>query len=274
MSNLFFSIDKYRIHYRYYTADNNNAIIILVHGHGEHSGRYEPWASEFNQYNYAVCALDLPGHGLSSGQRGHIRHYDDYYKVLDEFIEKVRLDFPSKPIILYGHSMGGNICCSYVLDCRPEIKALILSSPWLELAIKPSVFRFWLAKTMYRIFPAFGDATNLNPNYISHIPEEVARYKNDPLVHDKITPGLFIPMFFKGLKNINEGRKINLPTLVFHGSGDQLTSHKASFKFSETSDKISFQLYPDGYHELHHDLCKEELRDHILDWMSSNIIMR
>lgn len=274
MDSRFFDIDSYTIHYRYFPADNNNAIVVLVHGHGEHIGRYERWAARFAPYNYMLCGVDLPGHGLSSGKRGHIRQYDDYYAILDQFIEILQSDFPNRPIILYGHSMGGNIVSSYILERQPQVKAAILSSPWLELAIKPPVFQFWLAKIMYKIFPSYGDHTRLNPNFISRIPEEVERYRRDKLVHDQMTPGLFIPCFFKGIKNVKQGKRFYLPTLVFHGTGDQLTSHKASFRFSEHGEKIYFKSYEGGYHELHHDLVQDELFDDILDWMSTHVVMR
>ena len=274
MNTNFFELNKYKIHYHYYPAKDNNVIIILVHGHGEHLGRYAEWAEKFKPFNYTICSIDLPGHGLSSGKKGHISKYDDYYDILDRFMIQIKEDFPNRPILLYGHSMGGNIAVNYCLERLPSIKALLLSSPWFELAIKPNVFRFWLAKIIYKIFPSLGDRTRLNPNFISRIPEEVQKYKNDPLIHDCITPGLFIPMFFKGIKAKKSGKKITIPTLVFHGSGDQLISSKASFEFSESNEKINFQNYENGYHELHHDLCRDELHNNILDWLSANVVMR
>jgi acylglycerol lipase len=274
MTPRFFELDKHKIHYHYYTAHYNNVIIVLVHGHGEHLGRYSEWADKFKPFNYTICGLDLPGHGLSNGKKGHIRNYEDYYDILDEFTEIIRNDFPDRPILLYGHSMGGNIVANYLMDRKPDVKAAILSSPWFELAIKPNVFRFWLAKTMYKLFPSLGDRTRLNPNFISRIPDEVEKYKKDPLVHDSITPGLFIPMFFKGLKAKKSGRKNTVPTLVVHGDGDQLISCDASFYYSESNKNISFKKYENGYHELHHDLCRDELHADILDWLSSNVVMR
>jgi acylglycerol lipase len=267
--------EELKYYYRYFPAVENNAIIILIHGLGEHIGRYEPWAEKFGQFNYAVCGIDLPGHGQTKGMRGHIKSMHKVFDILDDFIHKTREKYPQKPIILYGHSMGGNIVGNYILERKPEgIKALILSSPWLKLAIKPPVFRFWLAKWMYKIFPSFPDSTKLDPNFISRIPEEVQRYKQDKLVHGSITPGLFIPIFFNGLSLLKKAHKINLPTLVFHGSGDKLTSHKASKEFAENNDKIDFISYEDGYHELHYDLCHEEVFDNILDWLSVHIVMR
>lgn len=263
-----------KVHYQYFTGDTNNAVIVLIHGLGEHSGRFEAWARKFNAYNYAVCALDLPGHGLSYGKRGHIHKFSDFYKEIDQFIEQVKKDFPEKSITLYGHSMGGNILTNYVLKRKPAVKALILSSPWLKLAVKPNVFKYFLGKLMYKIYPQFHDTTNLNPAFISRIPEEVEKYKTDKLVHGRITPALFFPLYLKGIKMAERAKEFYLPTLVFHGSEDNLTSHDASKKFADGNDKIDFISMEGGYHELHHDLCREELFEKIIDWLSVHVVMR
>jgi alpha-beta hydrolase superfamily lysophospholipase len=170
--------------------------------------------------------------------------------------------------------MGGNILANYMLKRRPIVKSLILSSPWLKLAIKPNVFKYFLGKLMYKIYPPFHDTTNLNPAYISRIPEEVANYKSDKLVHGRITPALFFPLYLKGMQMVEKAREFHIPALVFHGSGDMLTSHEASQKFSQGNEKIDFISYENGYHELHHDLCREELFENILDWLSIHVVMR
>lgn len=263
-----------KIYTRYYLANESNAIIILIHGLGEHMGRYASWAGKFKPYNYTICGLDLPGHGKSEGKRGHFTSVNALYNTIDIFIEQVKNDFPDKPLILYGHSMGGNIAGNYLIERQPAIKALILSSPWLRLSVQPNFFKFWLAKWMYKIFPSFPDATNLNPGFISRIPEEVVLYKNDELVHGKITPGLFVPLFFNGIALVKKAKKIYCSTLVVHGTNDKLTSHKASQELAEKNDKIDFIAFEGGYHELHHDSCQEELFEAIIDWLSVHIVMR
>lgn len=263
-----------KYYYKFFHANQDNAIIVLIHGLGEHIGRYETWAEKFSQYNYAVCGIDLPGHGQTKGRRGHISSIHKVYDILDDFIFKVKEIHPQKPIILYGHSMGGNIAGNYVLERNPDIKALILSSPWLKLAIQPPVFKFWLAKWMYKIFPSFPDSTRLDPNFISRIPEEIQKYKNDKLVHGSITPGLFVPIYLNGLSLLKKANKFKIPTLIFHGTGDKLTSAKASKEFAEQNELIDFKSYEGGYHELHYDLCREELFEDILDWLSIHIVMR
>ena len=274
MNNQFLDFNGEKVHYQYFTGGTSNAFIVLIHGLGEHSGRFEVWARKFNAYNYAVCVLDLPGHGLSYGKRGYIHKFSDFYKVIDLFIEQVRKDFPEKSITLYGHSMGGNILTNYVLKRKPAVKAMILSSPWLKLAVKPNVFKYFLSKLMYKIYPQFHDKTNLNPAFISRIPEEIEKYKADKLVHGRITPALFFPLYLKGIKMVERAKEFYLPTLVFHGSEDNLTSHDASRKFASGNDKMDFISMEGGYHELHHDICREELFEKIIDWLSVHVVMR
>ena len=274
MNNHFFNYNGKQIHYTYYLGNESNAIVLLVHGLGEHIGRYESWIARFKPYNYTFCAIDLPGHGLSDGKRGHIHNVQEFYDILNLFLDRIKDDFPNKPIIIYGHSMGGNIAANYVLNHSPAIKCLILSSPWIQLAITPGFFKFQLGKLMLKIYPQFHDKTNLDPTFISRLPEEVERYKNDPLVHSRITPSLFFPLFFNGLALIKKAKNIPCPTLVVHGTGDKLTSHKASEEFAAQSDKIDYIAYPNGYHELHHDACRDVLFNDILDWLSVHVVMR
>lgn len=260
--------------YKYYHAQEDNAIIVLIHGLGEHIGRYEQWAERFSPFNYMVCGIDLPGHGQTKGMRGHFKSMEQVFDIIDDFIEKVKEKYPNKPLIIYGHSMGGNIAGNYILARKPVINGLILSSPWLKLAIKPPVFRFWLAKLMYKLIPNFPDSTNLDPNFISRIPSEIQRYKDDKWVHGRITPGLFIPTFFNGLSLLNKAKKINVPTLIFHGTGDKLTSQKASKEFAERNTQAKYIEYENGYHELHYDTCSQEVLDNILDWLSVHVVMK
>lgn len=274
MEDSFFMFDNQALHYNYYTTDNNNAIIILVHGLGEHFGRYEPWAKRWNAFNYAVCGFDLPGHGLSYGKRGHFPPLEVVFDMLEKFIEKVKADFPNKPYILYGHSMGGNIVANYVIERNPKLNACILTSPWLELPSDPPFFQFLLAKIMYKIYPAYGDKTGLNETKISRIPEEVEKYKNDPLVHENITPGLFLPLFYKGLKAIKNAKKISLPTYLIHGTADELTSPKGSIKFQQNNPDITIKLYEGAYHELHNDLDSQQVLEDMLDWIAAKVLYR
>lgn len=270
----YFEYDEEKVFYQDFTGDTSNAIILLVHGLGEHSGRYESWARKFNHYNYGVVALDLPGHGKSDGKRGDIIKFSDFYNVLDILMERIRKDFPHKPIILYGHSMGGNIITNYLLKRKPKVKAVILSSPWLKLTIKPSAFKYFVGKLMHKVYPQYHDKTNLNANFISRIPDEVEKYKSDKLVHGRITPALFFPLYLKGMKMVERAKEFYLPTLVFHGTGDNLTSHAASQKFTHGNDLIDFKSYEGGYHELHNDICREELFEDIIDWLSVHVVMR
>lgn len=272
MREEFFELDNKKFRSVYYDSEKNNAIIVLIHGLGEHIGRYKEWASEFNKYNYLVCGFDLIGHGKSDGQRGYIKSLDNFYDSIDYFLEKVSSEHPRKDIILYGHSMGGNIVANYILERNPRIKATILSSPWFSLASKPNIFRVLLAKTMNKIYPKFSDKTGLNVNFISSLDHEVKKYETDKLVHSKITPRLFLSIYSKGKSVIKKSKHLRIPTFVFHGSDDQITNCGISEEFSNNNSEIEFKKYEKGYHELHHDFCREELLNDILDWLSVKVV--
>lgn len=261
--------------YKYHAKPENNIVIAMIHGLGEHIGRYDEWAAKFQEYNYAFCGFDLYGHGQSDGKRGSMPSMDFLFDSIDCFLENLEKEFAGKPIVLYGHSMGGNIVANYMIKRKPQIAGVILTSPWLLLAKKPPLFQFLLAKLMIKIYPNYGDKTGLDANLISRIPEEVAKYKSDKLVHRSITPGLFVPLYFLGESAIKHANKIkNIPIFIAHGTDDKLTSYKGSESFAKNNQNATLKLFENARHELHHDVCAQELFENQLDWLSANVKYR
>lgn len=264
-----------KLFYKYHAKPENNIIIAMIHGLGEHIERYNHWAEKFQEYNYAFCGFDLFGHGKSDGKRGSIPSMEFLFESINFFIEHLEQEFPGKPIVLYGHSMGGNIVANYIINKNPKIAGCILTSPWFLLSEKPPIFQFLLAKLMIKIFPNYSDKTGLDANRISRIPEEVEKYKKDPLVHGKITPGLFVPLYFMGEHAIKKASKIkNIPIFVAHGTDDMLTSYKGSEAFAMNNSNATIKLFENGRHELHNDLCSQKLFEDMLDWLSAHVKYR
>lgn len=129
------------------------AVIIMVHGIGEHIGRYSNWAEEFKKGNIAFMGVDLPGHGLSRGRRGHIRDYLLLDEIIDTMINECRKFFPGIPAFLYGHSLGGGIVLNYLLNNDPAVKGAIVTSPWLKLTFEPSKAKVMLAGILKNFCP-------------------------------------------------------------------------------------------------------------------------
>lgn len=248
------------------------AVINLVHGLGEHSGRYAEWAEWFVAEGYAFLSLDYRGHGKSGGKRGHTDEYLSYMRDIGLLLSKSEELFPNIPVILYGHSLGGNLVINYAIRFRPAIFALIATSPWLKLAFEPPRLKIWAGKILKSLFPAMLNSNGLVASQLSRDPEVGIQYARDPLVHDKISLTTFFAVMTAGNEAIKNAYRINVPFLLMHGSGDMITSHAASQDLVKNSnDNTTFRLWNDACHELHHEPNKQEVFRYALKWLDELI---
>ncbi|MDD5456304.1 MAG: lysophospholipase [Candidatus Margulisbacteria bacterium] len=248
------------------------AVIILVHGIGEHSGRYEELAAFFTANNICIMAFDLRGHGKSEGKRGHTPSYSNWMKDLKIFIDICRKKFPDLPFILYGHSLGGNLAINYILRYKPELAGAIATSPELRLAFKPAFWKRWLAQFINFCWPSLTMPSGLEVDFISHDPQVIEAYKVDPLVHDRISARCYTGFMKAGEWAIKNSSNLCLPLLLLHGSEDHITSAPASEEFASKAGKLCvFRLWNGYYHELHNELEKAKVFNYILDWIKTII---
>ncbi len=254
-------------------AESPKAVVCLVHGHGEHSSRYEHLATFFNQQGISVMAYDHFGHGKSEGKRGHVSSYEAVLDTIDELLAEASKRFSKLPQFLYGHSMGGNFVSNYVLKRKPDIKGVILSAPWFELAFTPSKADVFLAKIMKRIYPSFTQSSKLDATGISRDPAEVEKYTSDPLVHDKISPVLFLGCHEAGAWALEHASEWVYPLLHLHGTADRIISHEASQRFARQAGggDISWKSWEALFHELHNEPEKEEVMQVIVDWVLERV---
>jgi len=249
------------------------AVVILVHGMGEHIGRYEKSVIPYLLKNgYAVVGYDQFGHGKTKGKRGHNPNFDAVLTCVTEVIIKSKKLFNGVPLFLYGHSMGGNVVLNYVLRRKHPFKGVIATSPFLRLAFQPPALKLAIGKLLYKIAPGLTMSNELDANDISRIPEEVLAYVNNPLVHDKISPNYSIKFIETGQWALNHAQDLQVNTLLLHGTGDKIIDHKATKEFADKSNgKASIKLFKDGYHELHNDLCRDEMLSTISNWLNSQL---
>lgn len=247
------------------------AALCLVHGMGEHCERYAHVADFLNKNGIAVVSFDHRGHGKSEGKRGHSANYDALLDDVGMVLAKTSELFPNVPVFLYGHSMGGNVVLNYALRRKPNIKGVIASAPWLRLAFEPPKFELTLAKFMINIYSSFTQSTKLDATAISRDANEVAKYKNDPLVHDLISPAFFIGAFDAGFYALEHASEMPYSLLIYHGTNDRLTSYSASKEFA---DKVNPQLvtwrsWEGLFHETHNEPEKAEVLQFLLDWLNA-----
>ncbi len=253
---------------QYWQADTTKAVVILVHGMGEHATRYtSSIIPEFLKHDISVITYDQFGHGKTEGKRGHNPGFDAVLDCVKIVAEKANTLFGNVPTFLYGHSMGGNVVINYVLRRENNFKGVIATSPFLRLAFQPPSWKLSIGKVLQKIAPSMTMGNELDATAISRDKAEVQKYIDDPLVHGQISPNYSLTFMETGEWAIKNASKLTIPMLVLHGTGDRLISHKASEEFAHNSNNVTLKLFEDGYHELHNDLCKEEFIHTIVHWI-------
>ncbi|MCA6074140.1 alpha/beta hydrolase [Fulvivirga sedimenti] len=248
-------------------------IVVFVHGMGEHIGRYTGLFDHLSSHGFHCLGTDHPGHGHSPGKRGHVKDYNIFMDELQGVIGYAQSHYPGLPLFLYGHSLGGNIVLNYLLR-RPvtEIRAAIVSSPWLKLDTKVPPVKKFLSSVLARISPGLTVSNELDPRGISTIPEEVERYSKDPLVHDQISVGLFNSVTQAADYVLENGSKLKTPILLMHGTADPITSHLGSIQLEKSNEMlIDLKLFPGNHHEIHHDRSRDSLIHAVDTWLTSHL---
>jgi acylglycerol lipase len=179
------SFDGLNLYYQIWkAADEQKGVICLIHGLGEHSGRYEHWASLLNQAGYSVVSFDLRGHGNRGGKRGHVSSYDGYLKETDLFVSEAKEKFPELSCFPYGHSLGALIVNYYVLRTNPKLAGGVISAMSNKTSLQEQKGKVLLSKVLASIVPTLTIQSGLIPSTISRDSDIVECYLKDPLVHD------------------------------------------------------------------------------------------
>jgi alpha-beta hydrolase superfamily lysophospholipase len=242
------------IHGFWSVVENPRASVLLIHGFGEHSERYlQDVVPFFNERSFSVIGFDLVGHGQSGGKRGHCGGYDQLMELVGTGFRKAGKRYPGIPVLIFGHSMGGNLALNFVLRGFGKPDGLIASSPYLRLAFTPPAWKWRLGKLLSRIAPAVTVPAGLDPNGISKDPEEVKAYLADPLIHDWVSPAFSFPVIEAGEWAIENAGQLNVPTLILHGAADPIIDPGGSRDFHEVAPSSHLEMIAEGYHELHHD---------------------
>lgn len=253
-------------------AENPKAVICLVHGMGEHTGRYGHVSGFFAERGMATLGFDQRGHGKSGGKRGHTPSYDLLQESVAQLVKTASEKYPGVPLILYGHSMGGNLVLNYAIRNGSGVKAVVGSSPYLRLAFVPPKWKVTLANVMGSLLPGLQQPTGLATAMLSHDPAVVKAYENDPLVHDKITVAYYLSIEKSGEWAIQHAAELKVPTLVFHGAGDQITSHEATREFAENAQgNAELKLWDNLYHETHNEPEYRQVLGYVADWIEKTL---
>lgn len=271
----FSTFDGIRIHFRHLIPKESTCYtVMLVHGFGEHAGRYGNLYDWFLPKSYEFYAPDMRGHGLSEGKKGHVDKFSDYIDDLEVLRKKIDSERPSKcdlkgGNILIGHSMGGLIALRYALDHPEGLSAVVVSGPLLKLAIPVPAWKESMGRFMSKILPKFSMPNELDPNLLSHDPQVAPKYENDPLVNHMVSSRWFTEATAAMDDVLKRAGNMKMPILVMHGSDDQLCNPEGSKAFFEKcgSEDKTLKIYPGFYHEIFNELGYKQVMGDVEAWL-------
>lgn len=245
-------------------------VIILVHGLGEHAGRYDHVATKLNSWGFAVRGFDQYGHGESAGPRGGLPTDNRLLTDLTDIVDSTRARMnPMTPLILLGHSMGGLVVARFVaLGLRP-VQGLILSSPVFDPGL--STVQKFLVSFLPRIAPNLRVSNGLDPSYISHDPAVVTAYKKDKMVHDRISARLARFIADGGPATLALAHHWNVPTLLMFAGQDKLVNPAGSVAFAAAVPKevLTSRCFEALYHEIFNETRSEPVFAELKKWLDA-----
>jgi alpha-beta hydrolase superfamily lysophospholipase len=246
------------------------AVVVLVHGLKDHSGRYQALAERLARQGFAVHAFDLRGHGRSEGMRVWTDAFDDYVEDLALFFDHVRESEPGRPALLFGHSMGGAIAALYTLTKKPDLKGLALSGAALDVDVSGAVVGG--TKLINALAPN-AEVFQLDLKLFSRDAAVVAACAADPLVFQPPAPARTAAELLGAIHRIRERMaEMTAPLLVMHGEADKVTPPQGSKDLVDraASKDKTLKIYPGAFHDLLHEPEKEQVMADLVKWMSDH----
>ena len=250
----------------------SRAVLLIVHGLAEHSGRYMNVVNHFVPLGYAVYGVDHVGHGKSSGTRVYVERFEDYTDTLKIYFDMVRHWQPEKPVFLVGHSMGGLIGAVYLLDHQAELTGAVLSGPAVKVHDTVSPAFIFVGKLISVLMPKLG-LIGLEAEGVSRDPAVVQAYVNDPLVcRGKVTARLSAELV-KAIRRVAaEATKITLPILILQGTADRLVDPKGAQMLYDAVNSVdkTIKIYDGLYHEVYNEPEHGQVLGDVKAWLETH----
>lgn len=248
------------------------AVMCLVHGLGEHIGRYEHVASFLTNAGFILAGFDLRGHGQSEGPKGHTPTYDHLMDDVADYLRETNKRYLTMSQFLYGHSLGGNIVVNYCLRRQPSLKGAVITGPAFRPAFTPPAWKLMLGKWVYGLWPSLAMPNGLERAALSRDPAVVRAYEADTLVHDKLSARLGLDLLNSGEWALAHAKELSLPLLLMHGGGDRITSPQASEEFARAAGKnCTLKIWDGLYHEIHNEPEKAEVLTNMATWIRDRL---
>lgn len=259
---------------RRWSVDAPRGQVVIVHGLGEHSGRYGPVAARLLSGGWQVGAYDLRGHGRSGGPRGGVRRADDHLRDLSTVLDHLHPAppggaGPAGPLVLLGHSMGGQIAAQFVARAHRPVDGLVLSSPALDAGL--SWFQRLQVAVGHALVPDLAQPNRLDVGRISHDAQVVRTYRDDPLVHDRVTARTARAIIDGGAEVLASAPEWRVPTLLLWAGADALVSPAGSARFAASAPAaiVRARCFDGLYHEILNERVAEPVFAELLAWLET-----
>jgi alpha-beta hydrolase superfamily lysophospholipase len=260
---------------RVWAAERPRGLIAAIHGLGEHSGRYAALASDLVAARFTVVAVDLPGHGDAPGPRGDIPSWAAVRDLaVPALFGVLRESGPAGlPHLLFGHSMGGVMALDYALQHPKSLLAVAVSAPGLRSAIPPW-WKLALANVARVTTPSAGFPHGLEEAGMSRDPEVLRLRRDDPRVHDRISPRLYFEFNDARQRVLRDARRLAVPALVQHGAADRVVDPRGSLEFTAAAPHgmVRLMTYRDAYHELFNDEARAAALKDLIGWLDAVVV--
>ncbi len=252
--------------------ENPRGVLVMIHGAGEHSGRYQNLVDTLVQSGYILAGYDQRGHGRSEGRRGHINSWKEYRRDLDLYIDLIEKLHPEQKMSIYGHSMGAMTLLDYRQHYFRNLTSAVISGNALLPKDAAPPLLVMVAKALSWLMPKMLLTVKLEGSSLSRNQEVARSYNEDPLVHWNRSVRWGTEAL-KTLKRIKKGAsKFDLPVMCMHGESDPLLAVEGAHQFFNAvviPDKV-LHIYPDGLHEPHNDLDYQKAVEDIREWLDKH----
>jgi alpha-beta hydrolase superfamily lysophospholipase len=247
------------------------AIILIVHGLGDHSGRYGNYVNYFMPRGYALYSFDTRGHGRSSGTRGYVDRFDRYVEDVDRRAAEARSDWPGTPLFVLAHSLGSLMGLSYARQHPDRLTGLIVTGNALKDALQLPTWKRKLATVLSQVMPALKMNNGIVLSGLSHDPAVIAAYQADPLTHTWGTPRLATEAEVVRAQIRQSASSWRTPTLMLHGGSDPICLAEGARQFAAQTPAgmVEYHEYAGLYHEIHNEAEREQVFRDIETWLQA-----
>lgn len=242
--------------------------VLVIHGIGEHHGRYSRVFDFLLARDFAVASFDLRGHGKSDGKQGDIPHYESLLDDIDLMTTEVRRSLGEVNVALYGHSLGANIVLNHVLRRPGTVAAAVGTAAWIRTAFAPPHWKTTLGKLLRNLCPSCTVGNELDPQWATRNADVLEELRNDPLMHNRISARMYFETVDAGEWALQHAGNLSVPVLLMHGTSDRYTSLEAARTFATRAGKrCTFKPWDGLYHLLHYEPEREQVLDCAAEWL-------